>query len=90
MSVVKRPGPSFEQTGIVQMKGPTLFQGEIITKKRKYCDEIKKFLLQNHLCYMAEILLIWRKTVSNQSVSKTIGSLKMMGPTFFQGEIIKK
>ena len=26
----------------VQMKGPTFFQGEIITKKRKYIDKIKK------------------------------------------------
>ena len=26
------------------MKGPALFQGEIITKKRKYIDEIKQIL----------------------------------------------
>ena len=28
----------------VQMKDPTLFQGEIITKKQKYIDKIKKIL----------------------------------------------
>ena len=31
----------------VQMKGSTPFQGEIITKLRKYIDEFKNFLLQN-------------------------------------------
>ena len=35
--------PNLAQTSLVKgMKGPVLFQGEIITKKRKYIDEIKK------------------------------------------------
>ena len=43
----------------VQIKGPTLPNGEIITKKRKHIDEIKKkFPLQNHI---ANSIQTWHK-----------------------------
>ena len=40
------------------MKGPALFQGEIITKYRKYIDEIKKSPSQEPL---SQFQLIWHK-----------------------------
>ena len=38
----------WRETKLVQIKGLVLFQGEIITKKQKYIDKIKKKFSKNH------------------------------------------
>ena len=48
----------------VQMKGPAFFQGKIITKWRKYIDEIQKSSSPEPLSqfqpYLAQNILVWR------------------------------
>ena len=65
----------------VQMKGPALFQGEIVMKKRKYNDEIKKSSpepLSQFQPILAQIILRWRG----------FKFVLMKGPALFQGEIV--
>ena len=66
------------------MKSPALFQlqGEIITKKQKYIDEIKKnLLLQNHWTNFNKAKHPWVKGIQVCSNE---------GHARFQGEIIAK
>ena len=63
------------------MKKPILFQGEIITKKRKYIDEIfKNLFLHNH---WANLNQTWHNA-SLDDVDLTL--LKWRDPTFSKGE----
>ena len=68
----------------VQMKGPALLQGEIITKYRKYIDKIKKSSSPEPLGQfqpnLAQSNLGWRG----------FKFVQMTGPALFQGEIITK
>ena len=68
----------------VQMKGPALFQGQIITKLWKYIDEIKKSSSPEPLGQfqpnLAQSILGWRG----------FKFVQLKGPALFQGEIITK
>ena len=67
-----------------QMKGPALFQWDIITKKRKYFDKILKFSSPEPLSqfqpYLSQSILGWRE----------FKFVQVKGPTLLQGEIISK
>ena len=58
------------------MKGPTLFQGDNISKYRKYIDEINKSSPPEPLSQFQT----WHKT--------SLGDVKMKGHALFQGKII--
>ena len=67
----------------VQMKGPALFQGEIIMKLRKYFDEIWKTSspeLSPFQPNLAQCVLGWRG----------LKFVQMKGPALFQRKIIMK
>ena len=67
----------------LQMKGPALFQGKIITKLWKYIDEIKRFSpepLSHFQPNLAQNILGWRG----------FKFVQMKDPALFQGEIIVK
>ena len=63
----------------VQMKGHTLFQGEIITKKRKYIDEIQKSSPEQLIKFLPSFprsILGWRG----------FKFVQWRAPPYFQGE----
>ena len=66
----------------VQMKGPTLFQAEIIAKYLKYIDEIKNLFSPEPIAQF--------QTNFVQSILGWTGFkfVQIKGPTLFQGEII--
>ena len=61
----------------MQMKGPALFQGEIIKKEQKYIDEIKKNLL--HESHWAN----FNQTLHNVSLSEGNSICSNEGPRLF-------